>query len=78
MGATPLQLMLGTAWVLDSGKRLTTPGKIPRPAMPGFSSLDSKRVCIPRQIPKNGRSSLRYCLTRLAKARVNSEKIHES
>ena len=33
---------------------LTSPAKIPIPALSTFSLLDSKRVCIPTQIPNIG------------------------
>jgi hypothetical protein len=41
-----------------SGKRVMRPGTIPSPSTPGDSSLPSKSICIPTQIPRNGRPSV--------------------
>ena len=38
-----------------SGKRLTLPPNTPRQSTPPSSSLLEKSICIPRQMPRNGR-----------------------
>jgi len=48
---TPFQPMCGTEYSGLVVKRATHPGMTPRPAMPGDSSLDSNRVCMPMHIP---------------------------
>lgn len=50
------QPMCGTGSPLLVSKWVTAPGMRPMPSQPPFSSEPSKSSCMPRQMPKKGRS----------------------
>ncbi len=56
----PFQPMWGTESLAEESKRLMVPLMMPSPFTPGVSSLPSNSVCMPRQIPKKGRSARMY------------------